>query len=120
MNLRGTLSRDLSILEGSHKATPLRSVTSVHSRNSAAVKTTEEKRYSKLDKKRERSLSMRESIITEVPEEVLTRARKNCLFGICYKIASHPLFTVVITLLIFLNTGVLAADKYPENSDYVH
>lgn len=120
MNLRGTLSKDLRTPEDSQKATPLRSVASVHSRNSSHIKTAEEKRYSRLDKRSQRSLSIRESMVIDVPEEVLIRANKNCLFGICYKIASHPLFTVVITLLIFLNTGVLAADKYPENSDYVH
>ena len=42
------------------------------------------------------------------------RAQKNCLFKICYKIASHHMFTGIITLLIFVNTGVLALDQYPE------
>ena len=88
MNLRGTLSKDLRTPEDSQKATPLRSVASVHSRNSSHIKTAEEKRYSRLDKRSQRSLSIRESMVIDVPEEVLIRANKNCLFGICYKIAS--------------------------------
>ena len=43
------------------------------------------------------------------------RAEKNCLYKLCFIIASHHMFTVFITLLIILNTVVLATDSYPEN-----
>ena len=51
---------------------------------------------------------------SNVPE----RAQKNCLYLLCYKICSHWLFTVVITLLIGANTVVLAMDKYPVDPGY--
>ena len=42
------------------------------------------------------------------------RAQKNCLYAICYKICTHFLFTVMITLLIIANTVILATDSYPQ------
>ena len=57
---------------------------------------------------------MTSDYLNDIPE----RAQKNCLFKICYKIASHHMFTAIITLLIFVNTGVLALDQYPEPKDF--
>ena len=45
------------------------------------------------------------------------RAEKNCLYKVCYLMSSHILFTIVITLLIVLNTIVLAFDSYPVNEE---
>lgn len=52
-------------------------------------------------------------IKANVPE----RARQNCLYFLCYKVCSHWLFTLVITLLIGANTIVLAMEKYPEDPE---
>ena len=60
------------------------------------------------------------TITTDLPAEIPERAKKNILYRICYKIASNHIFTAVITLLIFVNTGVLASERYPENKHYYH
>ena len=43
------------------------------------------------------------------------RTEKNCLYKVCYMVSTHFLFTLFITLLIVLNTVVLAFDSYPVN-----
>ena len=45
------------------------------------------------------------------------RYKRNCLYYICYKVCTHWIFTLIITLLIIANTAALAMDKYPEDED---
>ena len=45
------------------------------------------------------------------------RAQQNCLYKVCYLMSTHVLFTMFITILIVLNTVVLAFDSYPVNTD---
>ena len=53
------------------------------------------------------------SVVKRIPE----RAQRNCLFKACYLICTHYLFTLIITLLIIVNTIVLAFDSYPEDKE---
>ena len=41
------------------------------------------------------------------------RAQQNCFYKVCYLMSTHILFTLFITILIVLNTVVLAFDSYP-------
>ena len=45
------------------------------------------------------------------------RAEKNILYRVCYIVATHFIFTLLITVLIVLNTIVLAFDQYPEKEE---
>ena len=45
------------------------------------------------------------------------RAQSNKLYYICYRLCTHWMFTLVITLLIVANTVVLALDKHPEDPE---
>ena len=47
----------------------------------------------------------------KIPE----RAQQNCIYKVCYLMSTHVLFTILITILIVLNTIVLAFDSYPVN-----
>ena len=45
------------------------------------------------------------------------RAQSNKLYYVMYRLCSHWLFTLVITMLIIANTVVLALDKHPEDPE---
>lgn len=48
---------------------------------------------------------------------LISRPDKNRLFYVCYRICTHWIFTLFITILIIINTIVLALDKFPEEPE---
>lgn len=50
-------------------------------------------------------------------QETPDRAKNNTLYYWFFKLCSHALFTVIITLCILANTILLAMDRYPIRSD---
>ena len=65
--------------------------------------------YAKLEVRKEISRT------AEIPE----RAQNNFLYKLCFTIATHSLFTIVIVFMIMMNTAVLATDAYPEKKEVV-
>ena len=51
--------------------------------------------------------------LTDPDEDLPDRARKNKFYLFFYNICMHDLFTFSMTAAIFINTLVLAFDKYP-------
>lgn len=56
-----------------------------------------------------------EKINQPAEKEIPLRAQKNKLYFWCYKLCSHWVFTLTITVLIVTNTIVLALERYPED-----
>ena len=48
-----------------------------------------------------------------------TRTLDNRCYKFCYTVCTHYMFTLVITILIIVNTFVLAIDQYPENEETI-
>ena len=52
-----------------------------------------------------------DSSVAEKYYELPTHARKNCCFRHSYKIVSHPLFNMIIILMILASIVVLSMDS---------
>ena len=51
------------------------------------------------------------SSFEDYKSELPSHARKNCCFRISYRIVSHPLFNMIIILMILVNIVVLSTDS---------
>ena len=67
------------------------------------------------DTKFKRNKVIRRASVVGLTPNIPTRAEDNRCYKLFYRICTHYAFTLFITILIILNTFVLAIDKYPED-----
>eukprot|EP00347_Sterkiella_histriomuscorum_P013804 403363301 len=59
---------------------------------------------------------MNNQVDSKMTQNILTiRAQKTPVYGICLRIATHPLFNLLIICAIVCNAVVLAMDRYPQS-----